>query len=88
MARPEPDPPIADEVQWSEAVTEYDKQHFEVYLRLLDAEEEGASEAEMARHLLGIEPNDEPDRAIRAVKSHLERARWMAETGALKLLQE
>lgn len=88
MVKPELDPPIADKVPWSDTVTEYDEQHFVTYLRLLDAEADGASQAEMARIVLGIEPNEEPARAQCALESHLERARWMAEKGFLELLKK
>lgn len=86
MAKPETGPPIADAVPWADRMTEYDEQHLVTYLRLLDAEEDGADPAEMARIVLGIEPNDEPERALAAVESHLARARWMAEQGFLELL--
>ena len=86
MAQPELSPPIADKVPWSDSITDYDEQHFVTYLRLLDAEQEGASQVEMARHILGIEPNEEPVRAQAAVESHLQRARWVAEQGLPDLL--
>lgn len=86
MVQPELHPPIADKVPRSDTITDYDAQHFVTYLRLLDAEQEGASQAEMARHILGIEPNEEPVRAQTAVESHLDRARWVAEQGLLDLL--
>lgn len=46
---------IADEVPWSDQVTEYDEEHFITYLRLLDADAEGACKEEMARIVLGID---------------------------------
>lgn len=49
------DPIIADEVPWSDQVTEYDEEHFITYLRLLDADAEGACKEEMARIVLGID---------------------------------
>lgn len=54
MAKPDTDPPIADTVPWADRMTEYDEQHLATYLRLLDAEEDGADPAEMARIILGI----------------------------------
>lgn len=75
------DPQIADEVPWSDHVTPYDEAHFVVYLRLLDASADSAGEEEMARVVLGIDPAEEPERARKALRSHLERARWMTETG-------
>ena len=37
MGKAKMDPDIADEVPWSDHVTEYDEEHFITYLRLLDA---------------------------------------------------
>lgn len=79
-------PPIADEVPWSDRVTPYDEEHFIVYLRLLDASADDATEEEMSRVVLGIDPASEPERARNAVRSHLDRARWMTETGYRDLL--
>ena len=73
--------PIADEVPWSEAITAYDEAHFVVYLRLLDAEADGATADDMARMVLSIDPAQEPERAQKALASHLRRARWMTEHG-------
>ena len=77
---------LADEVPWSDKVTSYDEAHFVTYLRLLDATAEGASEEEMSHLVLGIDPTKEPQRARRALASHLKRARWMTETGYRDLL--
>lgn len=49
------------------------------YLALLHAKAEGRSEAEMAREILGIDPQKEPARAKRAVQSSLKRAQWLAD---------
>lgn len=79
-------PPIADEVPWSDTITEYDESHYIVYLRLLDAKADGASSDEMAQLVLGIDPAPEPARAAKAVSSHLRRAQWMTEKGYRHLL--
>jgi hypothetical protein len=86
MPKAEANPEIADEVPWSEQVTEYDERHFIVYLRLLDASADGATDEEMTRIVLGIDPVKEPVRARRALDSHLRRARWMTEHGYRDLL--
>jgi hypothetical protein len=57
-----------------------------MYLRLLDADAEGADWAEVARIALHIDPSDEPERARRAWESHLARAKWMFEHGYWDLL--
>jgi hypothetical protein len=78
---------IADDVPWSDHVTDYDRDHFVIYVRLLDAERDGASEDDMARTILGIDPTKEPDRAKRALASHLKRAHWMTKQGFKDLLK-
>ena len=85
MTEPNSNPEVADEVPWSEAITEYDEAHLVTYLRLLDASTDGASADEMARVILGIDPIKEPDRARCAVSSHLRRAQWMTEKGYHRL---
>lgn len=74
------DPPSADHV------TDYDRAHFDVYLRLLDATAEGADEDEVIRIVLDIDPAAEPGRARKIFDSHLKRARWMTEKGYRDLL--
>ena len=81
MTEPNPAPVVADEVPWSDGITEYDARHEETYIRLLDADNEGLGRDEMARRILGIDPANEPERARKAVESHLARARWMTEVG-------
>jgi hypothetical protein len=78
---------IADEVPWSDSVTDYDRAHFPIYVRLLDAEAEGAPPSEIARVVLAIDPAAEPDRAKRCLASHLKRARWMTAHGFRQLLE-
>ena len=68
-------------------VTDYDKAHLKLYLRLLDADAEGAAWEEAARQLLHIDPVAERDRALRRHETHLARARWMTERGYLDLLK-
>jgi hypothetical protein len=59
--------------------TAYDEQHAITYLRLLDAEAEGADWQEVARIVLHIDPAREPGRARRAWEAYLARARKMTE---------
>src|SRR3546814_14896841 len=79
MRKQTSDTTIADEAPWSNELTTYDEGHLVTYLRLLDASAEGASDDEMARIILGIDPTTEPERATRAVASHLRRARGNTE---------
>ncbi|WP_417462968.1 hypothetical protein [Kordiimonas sp.] len=85
MQLAETKPLIADEVPWSDTLTDYDNAHFTIYMRLLDAAADAASEDEMASVILGIDPRSEPERAKKSVQSHLERANWIANTGYKEL---
>ncbi|BCH34885.1 hypothetical protein MesoLjLc_68150 [Mesorhizobium sp. L-8-10] len=76
---------VQDEVPWSDNLTAYDNEHFTIYMRLLDASADDASEDEMAQLVLGIDPMREPERARMAVRSHLDRANWMVTTGYKEL---
>ena len=78
---------VADEAPTAPMVTDYDKAHLKLYLRLLDADAEGAAWEQVARLLLDIDPVAERDRALRRHESHLARARWMTERGYLDLLK-
>ncbi len=65
----------------SPTLTEYDERHRVTYLRLLDADDEGADWREAVRIIFGIDPKREPARARRVHRTHLARARWITETG-------
>jgi len=81
MPSPPPDPPVADTAPTDPVLTGYDELHKVTYLRLLDAEAEHADWREVARIVLKIDPDKEPERAHRAWETHLARARWMTEQG-------
>ena len=87
MQTPELEPPVADLAPNSSVLTGYDEQHLVTYLRLLDADAEGADWQEVARIVLHIDPELEPERARGAWDSHLARARWMTENGYRHLLR-
>ncbi|MER8377445.1 DUF2285 domain-containing protein [Mesorhizobium sp. M0152] len=76
---------LSDEVPWSENLTSYDREHFTIYLRILDACADNASEKEMAERILGIDPSIDPVRARKALRSHIDRANWMVTTGYKEL---
>jgi hypothetical protein len=57
------------------------------YLRLLDADAEGADWREVARIVLDLDAEKEPERAKQVWQSHLSRAKWMTETGYRHLLR-
>lgn len=76
---------LAEEVPWSDSLTAYDNEHFTIYMRLLDASADDASEEEMAQLILGINAVSEPERARKVLRSHLDRANWMVTTGYKEL---
>jgi len=69
------------------SLTVYDDEHAVTYIRMLDADAEGADWWEVSRIVLHIDPQREPDRARRAFESHLARARWMTREGYRQLLR-
>jgi hypothetical protein len=75
------DPDVADSAPADRTLTAYDEQHVVTYIRLWQAEGEGADWREVARVVLHIDPDREPDRARNAFESHLARAKWMTEQG-------
>ncbi len=68
-------------------VNVYDERHFVTYLRLLDADQEGADWREVVQIVFGLDPAREPERAKIVHESHLARARWMTECGYRHLLE-
>jgi hypothetical protein len=81
------DPPVSDTAPTQPVLTGYDEQHLIMYLRLLDADAEGADWREVAKLVLHIDPDREPERARRSWESHLARAKWMTENGYRHLLR-
>lgn len=80
-------PHVADTAPNEPFLTGYDEQHLVTYLRLLNAESEGADWREVSRVVLKIDPSKEPQRAKRVWESHLARAKWMTEIGYRHLLR-
>lgn len=80
--------PFRDNAPTGEELTDYDRSHVKLYVRLLDADAEGAAWQEVASVLFGLDAARDPERALGVYTSHLERARWMAETGYLLLLRD
>jgi hypothetical protein len=87
MQKPPLDPDIADTAPSDSVLTVYDEEHVITYLRLLDADAQGADWREVARIVLHIDPEQESERARRAFDCHLSRAKWMAEQGYRHLLR-
>jgi hypothetical protein len=87
MRMPPLDPDVADIAPSGAILTSYDHEHLVTYLRLLDAEADGADWRDVARIVLHLDPNRETDRARQAFDTHLARARWMMHKGYRQLLR-
>jgi hypothetical protein len=87
MKKPPLDPDVADVAPSDSMLTPYDHDHAITYLRLLDADAEGADWREVTQIVLHIDPEREPVRARQAYESHLTRAKWMTEQGYRHLLR-
>ncbi len=79
--------PFDDRPPETPRVNAYDERHFVTYLRLLDADQEGADWREVVQIVFGLDPAREPERAKIVHESHLARARWMTECGYRHLLE-
>ncbi|PWB81390.1 MAG: DUF2285 domain-containing protein [Methylocystaceae bacterium] len=84
---PELEPEVTDEPLWSEELTAYDEAHLITYLRLLDADAEGADWKEVSRIVLHRDPDADPSRSFHCWEGHLKRARWMTKCGYRQLLE-
>lgn len=74
-----------DQAPEGPCLTDYDRRHIKLYMRLLDAESDGATWQEAVEVLFGISVETDPERARRIHESHLARARWMTEHGYQQL---
>ena len=88
MSKPRLASTIADTAPAAPTLTSYDEQHLSIYLRLLDADAAKADWREIAKIVLRIDPDREPERARSALDSHLARAKWMIERGYAHLLRD
>ncbi|KRA52015.1 MULTISPECIES: DNA -binding domain-containing protein [Pseudomonadota] len=86
--RPELDPDVDDLAPTGPDITIYDEKHFVTYLRLLDAEADGADWQEVARIVLHRDPVTETERTRTCWQSHLARAQWMTGVGYRKILEQ
>ncbi len=80
-------PAFQDHPPLTERVNAYDERHLVTYIRLLDADEDGADWREVVQIIFGLDADQEPERARIVHDSHLARARWMTETGYRHLLE-
>jgi hypothetical protein len=79
-------PEFDDQPPQENRLSAYDERHLTTYLRLLDAEKDGASWQEAAAIIFGIDPVQNPARAKQIHDSHLGRAKWMTRAGYRYLL--
>jgi hypothetical protein len=86
--KPELDPDVEDLAPMEPDVTLYDEAHFVTYLRLLDAETDGADWTEVARIVLHRDPLAERGRTWACWESHLARAQWMTKIGYRRILEQ
>nr|WP_183196365.1 DUF2285 domain-containing protein [Brevundimonas mediterranea] len=86
--KPELDPDVDDDAPTGPDITLYDEAHFITYMRLLDAEADGADWTEAARIVLHRDPGIEEARTRRCWESHLARAQWMTKHGYRRLLEQ
>ena len=77
------DPDVADLAPSDPALAVHDEEHALTYMRMLDADAEGALWREVARIVLHIDPDREPDRAAGL---RVARAKWMTKDGYRHLL--
>jgi len=75
------DPDVSDIAPAEPVLTPYDQQHAITYMRLLDADAKGADWREVSQIVLHLDPDQDVERARRAVDSHLTRAKWEARHG-------
>jgi hypothetical protein len=85
MQTPPLDPNVDDIAPSGPALTAYDEEHLVTYLRILDADAQGADSREVARVALHRDP--EADRTKVTFEIHLARAKWMTEHGYRLLLR-
>jgi hypothetical protein len=81
-------PNFLDQPPVSDSLTEYDREHLKVYMRLLDAESQKADWQEVVSVLFGIDAKSEPELAQTVFEKHLARAKWMIESGYRQLLAD
>jgi hypothetical protein len=87
MKEPQLNPQVAELTPAGPTLTMYDEEYIITYLRLLDADAEGADWRDVSRIVLDIDPDRDADRARRAFESHLSRAKWMTEQDYRHLLR-
>ena len=73
------EPPVSDHL------TDHDRAHFKIYLRILDGVADDADPAEIARVVLGADMDRNPERGYRLFEAYHARAVWMTKHGYREL---
>lgn len=81
-------PDFLDEPPQGASITDYDRAHFKLLMRLVDAEDDGGDWEEAVQILFGIDADKEPERARLVHQSHLARAHWLIENGYAELRRQ
>ena len=82
------DPEVNDVAPSGNIVTTYDEQHYVTYLRLLDANCDGADWRAVARIVLHRDPVTEETRSRHCWETHLARAQWLSKAGYRHILEQ
>ena len=83
MQTPPLDPDVADLAPAEPVLTPYDHEHVVTYMRMLDADAEGADWRDVSRIVLHIDADQDVQRAKRALVTSRVRSGWRAaDTGA------
>jgi len=77
---------VSDFAPTEDELTAYDKEHFALYIQLMDAIDCGALIDELCTEVLHIDPNADRERAVKCLESHILRARWFTTMAGLKHL--
>ena len=86
--QPQLDPDVEDEAPNGRDITAYDEQHYVTYLRLLDANRDGADWREVARIVLHRDPVTEETRSRHCWETHLARAQWLSKAGYRRIMEQ
>jgi hypothetical protein len=79
---------IADFPPSVEGLTDYDRANAVTYLRLLDADADGADWEAVAATVLNLDVDSNPERARSVWAANLKRAKWMTVSGFSHLLPD
>jgi hypothetical protein len=71
----------------TETITAYDRAHISTYLRLFDADRDGAPWQDAADLIFGNAAETDPARLKVQHTSHLARAKWLVDAGYLRLTE-